>query len=222
MTKSVMILGPSFNYGAMFISQGWNITDTLRDADLLQFTGGPDVSPALYKQRFHKTTHIDAKRDTTDLKFFNLAINHHVPMAGICRGAQFLNVMNGGALYQNVDGHQIAGTHTVVDHYHKDNFQATSTHHQMMIPAEGAFVIGTALESKVRTRMPSNAGAPIDSVGASKDYPDAEVVYYAGTNCLCFQPHPEHPGHTQLKLRYFNMLDEFLLSFNWRETCAAL
>lgn len=35
-------------------------------------------------------------------------------MVGICRGAQFLNVMAGGKMIQHVEGHAIHGTHEIV------------------------------------------------------------------------------------------------------------
>jgi gamma-glutamyl-gamma-aminobutyrate hydrolase PuuD len=217
-----MIIGPTFNYAAMFKSMGWNITHTLRDADLLQFTGGPDISPLLYGHTRHPRTSSDALRDKVDMQFFNLAVKHHVPMAGICRGGQFLNAVNGGTMYQDVDGHEIHGTHFVRDCYFHDSYQATSTHHQVMSLGAGGILLAYAEESTRRERMSKEAGPPVVTLGKKGSMIDAEAIYYPQTNSLCFQPHPEYPGFFLLKERYFKMIDEFLLSYNWKEkTCVA-
>src|SRR3546814_3238996 len=41
--------------------------------------------------------------------YFAIARRMHKPMAGICRGGQFLNVMCGGSMIQHVEGHAIHG-----------------------------------------------------------------------------------------------------------------
>src|SRR5438309_1359385 len=61
------------------------------------------------------------------------------PMAGICRGSQFLNVMAGGRLCQHLDGH---GSWHDMETSDGRSFEVSSTHHQMMLPPEGAKVIG--------------------------------------------------------------------------------
>jgi len=54
-------------------------------------------------------------------------------MVGICRGSQFLTVMSGGRLFQDVSGHAIMGTH-LIKFKDGSSLGITSTHHQMMNP----------------------------------------------------------------------------------------
>jgi gamma-glutamyl-gamma-aminobutyrate hydrolase PuuD len=47
--------GPEYKY--MFESEGWEVTDYIQAADLVQFTGGEDVHPSWYDQTKHPKTH---------------------------------------------------------------------------------------------------------------------------------------------------------------------
>jgi GMP synthase-like glutamine amidotransferase len=199
----------------MFKSMGWTVVDHMVDADLVQLTGGDDVSPLLYRETLHPATKPNGRRDIVDKRLTTLAIHQGIPVAGICRGAQFLNVYNGGRLVQHVDGHDINGTHTVFDHYFKDEWQATSTHHQMMLPGEGGMLLATAKESsRTETMHPvGSEGRPANILLYEKgSRPDPEVIFYPSTNTLCFQPHPEFPGHKTMKERYFRLINELLMN----------
>ncbi len=54
MKKSVFIVdskgfsNDSIQYLNMFVRSGWTISKTIKDADLIQFTGGLDMNPKLY------------------------------------------------------------------------------------------------------------------------------------------------------------------------------
>ena len=64
-------------------------------ADVMVFTGGPDVTPFLYGQKKIKGTNCDPIRDLKERQVIN-SVDVSMPKIGICRGAQFLNVYNGG------------------------------------------------------------------------------------------------------------------------------
>lgn len=189
----------------MFKSRGWEITETHKDADLIQFTGGEDVTPSMYGERSHPTTHSSLERDKAEY-FLYADVLGAKPMAGICRGGQFLNVVNGGELYQDVDGHAIGGTHPM---YTTDGrtIEVTSTHHQMMRPMKGATVIATAHEATRKEYMRGKF-VVIDN-GMEK--PDVEVVMYKQNRCLCFQPHPEFErAPKECTDYYFELIEEIL------------
>src|SRR5690606_31443963 len=114
MNRNVYIVGPYPEYGRMFISQSsdYKLVDTVEDADLVVFCGGEDVSPRYYGQHPHSTTHSNEKREEKEYKLYRQAKELGIPCVVICRGKQFLHVMNGVSLYQDVDGHAIAGTHS--------------------------------------------------------------------------------------------------------------
>lgn len=71
--------------------------------DGLVVTGGRDVDPATYGQAPHATTDEPARdRDAWELALVRGALARGLPLLGICRGAQVLNVALGGTLHQHL------------------------------------------------------------------------------------------------------------------------
>ena len=65
--------------------------------------GGPDVDPALYGEVPGAMTQPpDRRRDTFELAVTALATRRDLPLLGICRGMQLLNVGRGGSLHQHL------------------------------------------------------------------------------------------------------------------------
>ncbi|MFF0890976.1 gamma-glutamyl-gamma-aminobutyrate hydrolase family protein [Streptomyces sp. NPDC001046] len=80
--------------------------------------GGPDVEPVRYgAQREPRTGPPAPERDAWELALIDAALAAGVPLLGICRGMQLLNVALGGTLVQHIDGHAevvgVFGGHTV-------------------------------------------------------------------------------------------------------------
>jgi len=70
----------------------------------LILTGGTDVDPALYGEDRHpKTEKSDLERDEVELRLFQQALAHDLPVFAICRGLQLMNVALGGTLTQHLD-----------------------------------------------------------------------------------------------------------------------
>lgn len=98
-------------------------------AGLIIFTGGEDVNPSLYGHPVHYTTYVNiAREERIELPIYRRAYERKIPMMGICRGSQFLWVMRGGNLIQNVDNHTYP--HYVLDLTGGKTYSVTSTHHQ--------------------------------------------------------------------------------------------
>jgi len=70
--------------------------------DDLMLSGGTHVHPNRYGQQPQVTARYDLKRDETDFRLLKQAEEIDIPVLGICRGAQFINVFHGGSLCQNV------------------------------------------------------------------------------------------------------------------------
>jgi len=71
--------------------------------DGLFLAGGGDLNPACYREQLYsKTEGLDLLRDDTEIKMANWALADHMPVLGVCRGAQALNVAGGGSLVQDV------------------------------------------------------------------------------------------------------------------------
>jgi putative glutamine amidotransferase len=76
--------------------------------DGLLLSGGPDLDPALYGERRAGSVEVNPGRDEVDLAAWAVASARRVPVLGICRGLQAINVFLGGRLVQHVDGHRAA------------------------------------------------------------------------------------------------------------------
>lgn len=197
----VHIVHSSYQYVSMFESEGWEVVPTLAEADFVQFTGGADVSPHLYNHPKLAVTHNDVKRDVREQVIYEEAKKLGKPCLGICRGAQFLNVMNGGEMWQDVDNHAVRAGHSLIDLQWNQWVNVTSTHHQMMKPSANGLVRATARESNYRLL----GTGEVDKQG---DFKDVEVVWYGESQDLCFQPHPEFIGAEECKAYYFNLIED--------------
>lgn len=75
----------------------------LESVDGLIITGGRDVDPATYGQERHPSTDEPAgDRDAFEIALVRGALRRGLPVLGICRGAQILNVALGGTLHQHL------------------------------------------------------------------------------------------------------------------------
>ncbi|SOD87829.1 gamma-glutamyl-gamma-aminobutyrate hydrolase family protein [Streptomyces sp. Ag109_G2-15] len=85
--------------------------DAVERLDGLVIAGGPDVDPSRYgAERSPRTGPPAPERDVWELALIEAALAAGVPVLGICRGMQLLNVALGGTLVQHMDGHaQVVG-----------------------------------------------------------------------------------------------------------------
>jgi putative glutamine amidotransferase len=87
----------------------WNINKYIDMLDGILFTGGEDISPILFGENpLKQVTYISTDRDTHEIAMFKKAYEKNIPILGICRGIQLMNVAQGGTLYQDIDA-QIQG-----------------------------------------------------------------------------------------------------------------
>lgn len=73
-----------------------------RSFDGVVVTGGHDIDPVLYAARPEVTPRYDRQRDDFESRVIDLALQHRLPLLGICRGAQLLNARRGGTLFQEL------------------------------------------------------------------------------------------------------------------------
>lgn len=204
----VFIVGGDYLVKDMFRSKGHEVQTLLgKDTELLVFTGGADVSPFLYGERPLGCTSFDINRDTQDIYFWkNVPTN--LPKIGICRGAQFGNVMSGGKLWQDVNNHA-GNTHIVRDLFSKNKqgqyktYWVSSTHHQQAILSDQAFLLAAANLSDRRT------GYRFYEKNSS-DWKDVEAFYYPNTNFLGVQFHPEFSKPAECSTYFWELADTWL------------
>ena len=81
-------------------------TRALPEVDGLLLPGGWDVDPSFYGEKpDEKVGPTDPELDETELRLFQQARERELPVLGICRGQQVINVAMGGSLIQHLDEH---------------------------------------------------------------------------------------------------------------------
>ncbi|MEE9284751.1 MAG: gamma-glutamyl-gamma-aminobutyrate hydrolase family protein [Dehalococcoidia bacterium] len=95
-----------------------DIEELLPAVDGLVLTGGADIDPALYGGKPLPSVELDLcrQRDEHELPLIRAALERDLPVLGICRGMQALNVALGGSLLQHVAGHATDDDETPVFH----------------------------------------------------------------------------------------------------------
>jgi putative glutamine amidotransferase len=79
--------------------------ELLARMDGLLLSGGADIEPARYGRPTTEAHSMQPGRDQLDHDAFHAAAQRGIPVLGICRGLQAINVFSGGQLVQHVDGH---------------------------------------------------------------------------------------------------------------------
>lgn len=223
--KKILLIGgglyarPFVKYGEIISIPANNVDLTkINGYDLIVFTGGHDVDPSLYDQETHITTISNYKRDQYESEIFDVAKREKISMVGICRGSQFLTVMNGGQLIQNVNNH---GRDHFISTDDRRTFNVTSTHHQMMLPKRGTYKLiawaqglSTIYEGDKIVERKKYGWPHLEKIMEKWDsYKEPEVVWYEESKSLAVQYHPEYMNEDSSGFKYFQSLIE-KYSFN--------
>jgi putative glutamine amidotransferase len=70
--------------------------------DALIISGGNDISPEHYGGDIDARVRSDPERDQLEMEWIEHALEKKIPLLGICRGAQLINVVLGGTLHQDI------------------------------------------------------------------------------------------------------------------------
>ncbi len=99
--------------------------------DGLLLPGGPDVSPLLYHEEpIPGLGDTDILLDRSEVALVKGAVAAHIPIFGLCRGLQVINVALGGTLYQDLNSQKPDG---LLQHYQKAAMNQ-GTHHVDLTP----------------------------------------------------------------------------------------
>jgi putative glutamine amidotransferase len=147
--------------------------------DGLLLTGGGDIDPARYGAQPHpRTGRVSVLRDAAELELLDAAMAAGLPVLGVCRGMQLLNVARGGTLCQHLPddaGHTPApgtfGSHPVrvaagtrlagILGANGDGVDVPTAHHQAVDRlGEGLVATAWAEDGVIEAVEPSAAGDP--------------------------------------------------------------
>ena len=207
MSKTYFIVGGS-RYGEprVLANYGYEQVNTMEESDFVVFTGGADINPALYGEKPHHTVYFNATRDTLEVAEYKRATGLGKALLGICRGAQLLNVMAGGSLYQDISH---PSYHEIVTDDGR-RFMSNSVHHQMLRVG-----VGSIIKAWAENLSPNHFYMSGDEEAFDVDVKkEPEVVIYPEHRMVLVQGHPEF-GHTEPGLEtfrqfVFNLLNEEL------------
>ena len=95
---------------------------TLRPAEVctcngLILPGGGDITPAFFGEHNHGSRNIDTELDIIQLQALDTALRNRIPVLGICKGMQIINVGLGGTIHQDLPSAEIH-CYKDADQYH--------------------------------------------------------------------------------------------------------
>lgn len=79
-----------------------NVKPQTLNVDGVIIGGGSDIAPIHYGEKIKAGTVYDPERDRLELKVIKFALKTDLPLLGVCRGAQLINVARGGNLYSDL------------------------------------------------------------------------------------------------------------------------
>lgn len=183
----VFVVGNQTYYSSFL--KDCELVDNIEEAKVVIFTGGEDVTPSLYGCKKYRNTYNNKARDEEEIAVFKKIKPDQLAL-GICRGSQFLCVMNGGLLVQDCENHAIGQTHEITNG--DMIYQITSTHHQMQYPYNLKKTSYSLLYWS--PRMSSYYEGDKINSNIILDNGEPEIVLYhrkGAPKCLAIQGHPE-------------------------------
>ena len=169
--------------------------------DGVLLSGGVDIDPALYgEETLAECGRIEPERDALELELTALALRRDMPVLGICRGIQVLNVACGGSLYQDIAS-QLPGS---PEHARSEQPRDFLSHSIRVEPDSRLAGILGATELRVNSLHHQAVKRPADSVrivawssdglAEGMELPDRRFV-------LAVQYHPEELAPTDERSR---------------------
>jgi putative glutamine amidotransferase len=188
------------------------VVDYARELDGLVLMGGSDVSPSSYGEKPLKPEWAgDRIRDDYEIALLRAFVGAGKPVLGVCRGAQVINVAQGGTLYQDIAS-QFPGAlnHRNWDIYDRNN------HATAIVPGSGLATLYPGVSLTKTNSVHHQAAKELgrDLVVEAWSEPDrvAEALRWSGPSYVfAVQWHPEfHDRQDRSFIDDTPILDDFL------------
>lgn len=158
--------------------------------DGILFSGGEDVNPARYQETPHPMLgEVIDLRDTYELMLFRLASQRDMPIFGICRGMQLINVALGGSLYQDIP------SEFNTDIIHRQTRPVTQPAHSIRITKDTESYRVIQQEeigvNSLHHQCIKRPGKGVKITAWSPDSVPEMMECYPEKRILCMQSHPE-------------------------------
>ena len=157
--------------------------------DGLIISGGYDIDPLRYNEEPHKLLQATcSERDEFEFYLAKKAIEKSIPLLGICRGHQIINVVNGGSLYQDISLKE--GTY--INHVQSNH--GTEVSHTIDIDKTSMLysILGeTALVNSLHHLAIKDLAPGFKAVATSKDGVIEAIEKIDGSFVMGVQWHPE-------------------------------
>ena len=178
--------------------------------------GGEDICPKIYGQEpgNYCSAVTISERDEAEISLMLGAWERHIPVIGVCRGAQLAVALAGGKLIQHVTGH--GGSHAILD-IEGNKVITNSLHHQMMYPwnlsKDKYRLLAWASPARSKDYLWEDDDRPVNfPMEAHFNEPfkenlyllEPEIVLLSETKTLCIQGHPEFCSRDDRFLTYCN------------------
>lgn len=154
----------------------------LSDCDALLLPGGGDITPAFFGERNCGSRNIDTELDILQFQALDYALRRKLPILGICKGMQVINVAFGGTITQDL---QSAGIHQYngQDQYHPTNILEGSCLHELY----GAYAVVNSAHHQGIGRL----GKKLKAIQWCQTDGCIEAIVHDSLPILGLQWHPE-------------------------------
>lgn len=170
------------------------------------FCGGAAVHPARFGQALDPSIRkaVDEDRDAMEWALMDGALQRSLPILGICRGFQMINVYFGGTLTQNL----------AAEHW-KDNHRPDAPRNHLAHPVvagggtlgrafgEAPFMVNSIHRQGIKTLAPELTATVKSEDGLVEGYESADG------NILAVQWHPEELSHQPAQQALFSFWENF-------------
>ncbi|MCU4676128.1 gamma-glutamyl-gamma-aminobutyrate hydrolase family protein [Catenovulum sp. 2E275] len=171
----------------------------LEQLDAIVISGGDDIHPELYGEEVDPDIYYDEARDQLESSAILYAFKHNLPMLGICRGYQLINVMAGGSLFSDIKSQrkltsnknqllpkkqvQLTTASKLAQLFNTNQIKVNSLHHQAVNKIGEGF---------------NQTGQDLDGF--------TQAIEHQQKNIIGVQWHPEYLLYLKSQRRLFNWL----------------